>query len=417
MFGHTTRFSGLDKTFVEALPFFRFSSLKGSKQGLQCAVCLTEFEEMEILRLLPKCKHGFHILCVDQWLENHSTCPLCRQKVSVDDLTRVNSDVGSASGKFEILLQREINSQSSSRFNSFRGIFGAEREEQISEGGSASSEFEILLQKKINSQSSSKFNSFRRILNAKREEQLGKFEVLLQREINSQSSSKFSSFRGVFSAKREEQMYAQFESDQDGKSLHRLNHQIIVSDVVFKHRWSDLSSSDLMFLNSRMLGMMSSDRFSIKNIGFDEGSVRDEIERKRICEHKIDEIKSCNSNFRLKEEMGIDDLREINMNLDASRRNSMLPTEKRSISEIITVSRFKDLMSMKNKLRQNFLADSEIIINSDDYVRDEDIINRRKKWFRIAKRTLKWFANREKNRFQHEQRQQQAQDTTQTIDV
>ncbi|CAO2822887.1 unnamed protein product [Amaranthus hypochondriacus] len=409
MFGHTTRFSGLDKTIVESLPFFRFSSLKGSKQGLQCAVCLAEFEEMEILRLLPKCKHGFHILCVDQWLENHSTCPLCRQKVSIDDLTRVNSDAGSASGKFEILLQREINSQSSSRFSSFRGIFGAKREEQNSDGGSASGRFEVLLQREINSQSSSRFNSFRRILGAKREEETGQFEVLLPREISSQSSSRFSSCRRIFSAKREEHMYAQLESDQDGKSLHRLNHQIIVSDVVFKHRWSDLSSSDLMFLNSRMLGIMSSDRFSTKNNRFDEGSVRNETERKRNFEHKIDEIKSCNSNFRLKEEMGIDDLREINMNLDDSRRNSMIPAEKRSMSEIITVSRFKNLMSMKNKLRHS-LGDSEIIINNDDYVTDEDVINRRKKWFSIAKRTLKWFANR------HEQQQQQAQDTSQTID-
>lgn len=74
----TSRFSGIDKTVIESLPFFRFSSLKGTRQGLECAVCLSKFEDIEVLRLLPKCKHAFHISCVDQWLENHSSCPLCR---------------------------------------------------------------------------------------------------------------------------------------------------------------------------------------------------------------------------------------------------------------------------------------------------------------------------------------------------
>ncbi|KAH0735727.1 hypothetical protein KY290_011387 [Solanum tuberosum] len=30
--------SGIDKTIIESLPFFRFSLLKGSRQGLECAV-------------------------------------------------------------------------------------------------------------------------------------------------------------------------------------------------------------------------------------------------------------------------------------------------------------------------------------------------------------------------------------------
>lgn len=322
IFANSTRFSGIDKNVVEALPFFRFSSLKGSKQGLQCAVCLAEFEEVEILRLLPKCKHGFHIQCVDQWLEHHSTCPLCRQKISVDDLKTVDS-------------------------SSMRFIIGGQKSERLDDGS-------------------------------------GNFEILLQREINSQSSSRFSSFRRVFSAKREEEMYMQLEkvsnveNDQDGKVLHSLSHQIIVSDVVFKHRWSDVSSSDLMFLNSEMLGVMSSDGISNKNNSFDE----------------IERFELCNSKIRLKDESGIDDSRAISMDLDPPR------SSKRSMSEITALSRFKELKSMKN--------------NSDDYLRDEDIIKRRNKWFTIAKKTVQWFANREKNR---SRQQQQQEDTNQTIDV
>lgn len=83
------RFSGIDKTVVESLPFFRFSSLKGSREGLECSVCLSRFEDVEILRMLPKCAHAFHVACIDRWLEKHSSCPLCRQKICSDDLRLV----------------------------------------------------------------------------------------------------------------------------------------------------------------------------------------------------------------------------------------------------------------------------------------------------------------------------------------
>lgn len=41
-------------------------------------MCLCEYEESETLRSLPTCGHYFHIACIDQWLSNNSTCPLCR---------------------------------------------------------------------------------------------------------------------------------------------------------------------------------------------------------------------------------------------------------------------------------------------------------------------------------------------------
>jgi hypothetical protein len=30
------------------------------------------------LQQLPICSHAFHKECIDQWLVNHSTCPICR---------------------------------------------------------------------------------------------------------------------------------------------------------------------------------------------------------------------------------------------------------------------------------------------------------------------------------------------------
>lgn len=78
--------SGIDRSVIESLPVFRFGSLRGQKEGLECAVCLTRFDPAEVLRLLPKCKHAFHVECVDTWLDAHSTCPLCRYRVDPEDV-------------------------------------------------------------------------------------------------------------------------------------------------------------------------------------------------------------------------------------------------------------------------------------------------------------------------------------------
>eukprot|EP01018_Ginkgo_biloba_P000210 Gb_04644 [translate_table: standard] len=68
---------GLNKAVIEALPIFVFKS-ENFRDGLECAVCLCEFEENEKARLLPRCNHSFHKECIDMWFHSHSTCPLCR---------------------------------------------------------------------------------------------------------------------------------------------------------------------------------------------------------------------------------------------------------------------------------------------------------------------------------------------------
>uniref|UniRef100_A0ACD5U2J7 Uncharacterized protein n=1 Tax=Avena sativa TaxID=4498 RepID=A0ACD5U2J7_AVESA len=47
----------------------------------ECAVCIVEFRDGDLARLLPRCGHRFHAACVDAWLRLHSTCPLCRADV------------------------------------------------------------------------------------------------------------------------------------------------------------------------------------------------------------------------------------------------------------------------------------------------------------------------------------------------
>ncbi|GKU91569.1 hypothetical protein SLEP1_g5429 [Rubroshorea leprosula] len=47
-------------------------------EDAQCTVCLSEYQHEDTLRILPYCGHFFHVTCIDIWLQQHSTCPVCR---------------------------------------------------------------------------------------------------------------------------------------------------------------------------------------------------------------------------------------------------------------------------------------------------------------------------------------------------
>lgn len=48
-----------------------------------CPVCLELFVEADEQRTLP-CFHAFHQSCVDEWLEAHNECPICRHSILVN---------------------------------------------------------------------------------------------------------------------------------------------------------------------------------------------------------------------------------------------------------------------------------------------------------------------------------------------
>ena len=52
---------------------------------VDCIVCLSDVTLVEKYATLERCKHGFHVECVEAWLKDHPNCPLCRTPISGDD--------------------------------------------------------------------------------------------------------------------------------------------------------------------------------------------------------------------------------------------------------------------------------------------------------------------------------------------
>ncbi|RVX19203.1 RING-H2 finger protein ATL1 [Vitis vinifera] len=74
---------GLDESLFHQIPTFLFrrgQSEEGSFHG--CVVCLNEFQEHDMIRVLPNCSHAFHLDCIDIWLQSNANCPLCRSSIS-----------------------------------------------------------------------------------------------------------------------------------------------------------------------------------------------------------------------------------------------------------------------------------------------------------------------------------------------
>jgi len=82
--GTLYRSQRVDVEMVEALPRFTFSSAHPRDCHTEdtCAICLEDYKDGEILTVLP-CRHGFHSICMDSWLNKSGTfCPVCKHDLA-----------------------------------------------------------------------------------------------------------------------------------------------------------------------------------------------------------------------------------------------------------------------------------------------------------------------------------------------
>ncbi|KAJ4866289.1 RING-H2 finger protein ATL68 [Raphanus sativus] len=82
---------GLDQPIINSYPKFpytkgivvaasgdAFQGGDGEGGDTTCSICLCEYMEEEMLRMMPECRHYFHVSCLDAWLKLNGSCPVCR---------------------------------------------------------------------------------------------------------------------------------------------------------------------------------------------------------------------------------------------------------------------------------------------------------------------------------------------------
>lgn len=50
-----------------------------------CSICQEKLLPFSIIRQIERCEHFFHQECIEKWLGEHTTCPLCMQQISSAD--------------------------------------------------------------------------------------------------------------------------------------------------------------------------------------------------------------------------------------------------------------------------------------------------------------------------------------------
>lgn len=103
----------MDESLIKSISARVYKSGDNSED---CSVCLGEFKDGETVKVLPRCKHWFHMECVDTWLKAHVNCPLCRspilgEEVKLNELENGNLEIISLDPSPE----RQDGSSSSSR--------------------------------------------------------------------------------------------------------------------------------------------------------------------------------------------------------------------------------------------------------------------------------------------------------------
>ncbi|XP_006257042.2 E3 ubiquitin-protein ligase RLIM-like [Rattus norvegicus] len=80
---HNNHPKGLTKEQINTLPVKTFCE---NDKLNHCSICITPYTQNSKIRVLP-CFHEYHDKCIDRWLSDNSTCPICRKQIiNPDDM-------------------------------------------------------------------------------------------------------------------------------------------------------------------------------------------------------------------------------------------------------------------------------------------------------------------------------------------
>jgi hypothetical protein len=82
---------GIDRQLFNEFPEPKIDDVnKLDNEKRNCVICSEDFKSGEKAKLLP-CLHLFHKNCIKEWLEIKNVCPLCKFKLTRENINRQNS--------------------------------------------------------------------------------------------------------------------------------------------------------------------------------------------------------------------------------------------------------------------------------------------------------------------------------------
>src|ERR1700719_1829371 len=84
----------------------RISLLDSDNKKDECCMCLENYSKHQKILIL-ECNHFFHYRCITEWLQNKTSCPLCRNDKLPPIISSETSSGNSTSGEEEPLIIRD----------------------------------------------------------------------------------------------------------------------------------------------------------------------------------------------------------------------------------------------------------------------------------------------------------------------
>ena len=87
---HYSRENPTDATIVSELPETKIDDIKKlDNDKKNCVICMEDFKNGDKSTNLP-CLHMFHTNCIQSWLKTQNTCPICKFKLTPENINNIN---------------------------------------------------------------------------------------------------------------------------------------------------------------------------------------------------------------------------------------------------------------------------------------------------------------------------------------
>ena len=88
---HYRRDNPTDAAIVSELPETKIDDInKLDNDKKNCVICMEDFKNGDKITNLP-CLHMFHTNCIQSWLKTQNTCPICKFKLTQDNINNINN--------------------------------------------------------------------------------------------------------------------------------------------------------------------------------------------------------------------------------------------------------------------------------------------------------------------------------------